>query len=84
MRRIANNPSGKWLSMTDEQLARENAKFQRAVERQAEKDKAAAAKARLHTHKAWARDVHVRKDGTMWATCSSCSALMYDTARKGD
>jgi len=48
-RRTPNNPSGKYIRMNDEQVAREQAKFDRAVERQAAKDRAAAAasKARI-------------------------------------
>ena len=37
-RKTPNNPSGKWVRMNDEQLAREQAKFERAVERQVRKD----------------------------------------------
>lgn len=38
----ANHPAGKYLQMNDEQFAREQAKFDRAVQRQIEKDQAAA------------------------------------------
>lgn len=32
-RQVPKNPSGKWVRMTDEQLAREQQKFDRSVER---------------------------------------------------
>lgn len=41
-RRVSNNPSGKYLQMSDEQFAREQARFDRAVQRQREKDAARA------------------------------------------
>jgi len=46
MKRIANNPSGKYVQMNDEQIAREQAALDRAVERQAAKDAEAAAEGR--------------------------------------
>lgn len=42
-RRVSKNPSGKYLQMNDEQVAREQVKFDRAVQRQIEKDAAKAA-----------------------------------------
>jgi len=46
VRRTAKNPSGKYVQMTDEQAAREQAAFERAVERQRQKDEARARAAR--------------------------------------
>jgi hypothetical protein len=46
MKRIAKNASGKYVQMNDEQVAREQAAFERAVARQIAKDEAAAAKRR--------------------------------------
>ncbi len=41
-RRTSKNPSGKWTNMSDDQLAREQSAFERAVQRQQEKDREAA------------------------------------------
>jgi hypothetical protein len=45
-RKVANNPSGKYLRMNDEQVAREQAAFDRAVARQAAEDERRAAAGR--------------------------------------
>lgn len=42
-RRRSNNPSGRFLQMSDEQYAKYQASFERAVARQRERDEAAAA-----------------------------------------
>ncbi len=41
-RRRSNNPSGRFLQMSDEQYAKYQASFERAVARQRERDEAAA------------------------------------------
>lgn len=46
MKRVSKNASGKYVQMNDEQIAREQAKFERAVERQRQRDVEAARRAK--------------------------------------
>ncbi len=60
-RQIANNPSGKYIRMTDEEAARVKAALDRAVARQAAKDEQRAIEGRRIT-------ADIARQGWAWMT----------------
>jgi hypothetical protein len=79
-RRQPKNPSGKYVRMTDEQLAADNAAFQRAVERQGRIDRAKAEAARAKRGAAMSKHTHEPTIPTRPKSATNicrCGAVVY-------